>query len=126
VAELLVGACSCDLVRPRLADPIEDERELRARYQRAKLPRTEIIKELERHRRGPARRQEPPNGWTAALAAFALEHARNAGATLYLLDFSARANQLGWPTTVASRCSPSEVRQQPGGWLAEGRPVIVG
>src|ERR671915_2227066 len=70
VARLLVGACSCDLVRPRQADPIEDERELRTRYQRAKLPRTEIIKALERHRRGPARRQEPPNGWAAALAAF--------------------------------------------------------
>src|SRR5918998_575688 len=87
VAELLVGACSCDLVRPRLTDPITDERELRARYQRAKLPRAEIIKELERHRRGPTRRQEPPNGWAAALKAFAIEHARNAGPTFYLLHF---------------------------------------
>ena|SRR5918992_3246339 len=125
VAELLVGACSCDLVRPRLADPIEDERELRARYQRAKLPRTEIIKALERHRRGPARRQEPPNGWAAALAAFTAEHARNAGPTLYLLRFTPGNADANWPTAAPSICLVSEVRQQPGQWLAEGHPIVV-
>ena len=92
-----MGACSGDLVRPRLADPVEDERELRARYQRAKLPRAEIIKELERHRRGPERRQVPPEGWAAAVAAFVVEHARNAGPTLYLLHFGPRSTEASWP-----------------------------
>jgi hypothetical protein len=64
VAQLLVGACSCDLVRPRLDNPIEDERELRARYQGWKLPRSEIIRELERHRRGPLPRPQPSKGWS--------------------------------------------------------------
>src|SRR5918995_4273934 len=79
VAELLVGACSCDLVRPRLADPLEDERELRARYHRAKLPRAEIIKELERHRRGAGRRPGPPAGGARAPFSLSVAHAPNAG-----------------------------------------------
>ena len=125
VAELLVGACSCDLVRPRLADPVEDERELRARYQRAKLPRAEIIKELERHRRGPERRQVPPEGWAAAVAAFVVEHARNAGPTLYLLHFGPRSTEASWPTSAPTICSVGEVRQQSGRWLSEGDPVVI-
>ena len=125
VAELLVGACSCDLVRPRRADPLEDERELRARYQRAKLPRAAIIKELERHRRGPARREEPPTGWAGALLAFAVEHARNAGPTLYLLHFAPRSLQASWPTTTPQVTSVSDVRQQSQPWLPEGHPVVL-
>jgi hypothetical protein len=125
VAELLVGACSCDLVRPRLTDPIADERELRARYQRAKLPRAEIIKELERHRRGPDRREVPPSGWAAAVAAFALEHARNAGPTLYLLHFGPRSVETSWPSTAPDVCSVSDLRQSSQAWLPEGHPVVV-
>jgi hypothetical protein len=125
VAELLVGACSCDLVRPRLPDPIEDERELRTRYQRAKLSRPEIIRELERHRRGPARRQEPAAGWAAALKAFAIEHARNAGPTVYLLHFGPRNVDESWPSTAPTAISVTEVRQQAGAWPPEGQPVLV-
>jgi hypothetical protein len=125
IAQLLVGACSCDLVRPRLADSMEDERELRARYQRAKLPRADIIQELERHRRRPARRQEPPpNGWAAALAAFAVEHARNAGPTLYLLHFGPRNIEPAAPATAPAIRTVSDVRQSRT-WLPEGHPVVV-
>jgi hypothetical protein len=127
VAHLLVGACSCDLMRPRLNDHIEDERELRARYQRHKLPRVEIIKKLERHRQGPSPRPKPATGWSEALAGFVAEHARNAGPTLYLLGFDppesgARPN----PGTILTSCSPKDVRLSPGRWLSEGTPVIVG
>ncbi|HYF38114.1 MAG TPA: hypothetical protein VD930_00405 [Gemmatimonadales bacterium] len=125
VAELLVGACSCDLVRPRQANTIEDERDLRARYHRARLPRSEIIKELERHRRGPARRQEPAHGWPAALAAFAAEHARNAGPTLYLLHFGPRHLAYSPPLAAPAVRTVSEVRQQSIPWLIEGHPVEV-
>ena len=126
-AQLLVGACSCDLVRPRVIDPIEDERELRARYQRQKLSRLEMIKKLERHRRGSLPRPRPSSGWAEALAGFVVEHARNAGPTLYLLQFEpteseARQKPAATPTT----CAPNEVRLYPSRWLAEGKPVIVG
>ena len=124
VAQLLVGACSCDLVRSRLPDPIEDERELRARYQRAKLPRAQIITELERHRRRAEQREEPPNGWPACLAAFAIEHARNAGPTLFLLRFGSPHTHANWPITWTV-CSVQDVRQQSTPWLKEGTAVVV-
>ena len=124
IAQLVVGSCSCDLVRQRRSDPIEDERELRARYQRAKLPRAQIIRELDRHRRGSIPRPTPSPGWPEALSAFVAEHARNAGPTLYLLDFT--------PHQPETRPSPSpvsrlvaQVLQQPTDWLVEGTPVVV-
>ena len=82
VIRLLVGACSCDLVRPRLADPREDERHLRERYRRAGRTRGSLIAAIERHRLG-AGIPTPPGGWPRALAAFVAEHARNAGETLF-------------------------------------------
>jgi hypothetical protein len=125
VAQLLVGACSCDLVRPRLPNPIEDERELRARYHSWKLPRSDIIKELERHRRGPLPRPHQPRGWAAALSDFVAEHARNAGPTLYLLEFGSPTprEQRGTAKAPIAR-SVREIGQAPS-WLVEGTPVLV-
>jgi hypothetical protein len=125
VAQLLVGSCSCDLMRPRLPDSIQDERELRARYQRAKLPRAEIIKELERHRRGPPRREEPPGGWATALTAFAVEHARNAGPTLYMLHFGPHDIEARGAVPAPTIRTVSDVRQHSRPWLPEGQPVVV-
>jgi hypothetical protein len=126
VALLLVGACSCDLVRTRLDNPIEDERELRARYQGKKLSRAEIIRELERHRRGSLPRPRPAGGWAEALAGFVVEHARNAGSTVYLLDFGPHPLVPGPGTTppLLER-SADQVRQRTAPWLVEGRPVLV-
>jgi hypothetical protein len=124
VAHLLVGACSCDLVRPRIADAIEDERELRRRYQRGKLSRPDIIRLLERHRRGPLPRPTATRGWASALAAFVVEHARNAGPTLYILEFVPATGQRGSLTTPAT-CTVADVRMENAAWLAEGRPVLV-
>jgi hypothetical protein len=126
VALLLVGACSCDLVRARLDNPIDDERELRARYQSRKLPRSQIIRELERHRRGPLPRPRPPEGWAEALAGFVIEHARNAGPTLYLLDFGPHPPD--WKQNLGNqqlRRSVEQVRLRDAPWLVEGKPVLV-
>jgi hypothetical protein len=86
------------------------------------LPRDRIIRELERHRRGPLP-PAPPGGWSAALAEFVAEHARNAGTTLYRLAFQPGGHpgddQPPLTRTVA------EVRSDPGGWLREGAPVLV-
>jgi hypothetical protein len=122
VARLTVGPCSCDLVRPRHGDPREDERDLRRRYSRLGLPRERIIRELERHRRGPMP-PAPPAGWRAALAGFVAEHARNAGPTLYHLVFLPVGR--GEEREDAAGRTVAEVRADPEGWLVEGAPLVV-
>jgi len=126
VARLLVGACSCDLVRPRLEDAIEDEREHRHRYKRGKLSRGEIMRELDRHRRGPVPRPVPPAGWGSTLMQFVGEHARNAGPTLYYLDFLPHDRQAAPASPLLVRRSLREVRDAGGTWLVEGQAVLVG
>jgi hypothetical protein len=123
-AHLRVGACSCDLVRPRLPDPREDERHLRARYKALGLPRERIIRELERHRRAAAGVSEPAGGWRAALAAFVAEHARNAGPTLFRLSFHSGAVIPGETIRRTSR-TVADVRADPEGWLEEGPAILV-
>jgi hypothetical protein len=124
VGQLLVGACSCDLVRARLTNPIEDERELRARYRALGLSRPEIIRALERHRRGPLPRPTAQFGWPEALVGFVAEHARNAGASLYLLEFGLVDGPL-LMQEKPSRMRVSEFRGNPAGWLKEGIPILV-
>jgi hypothetical protein len=127
VVQLLVGACSCDLIRPRLSDPIADERELRSRYRSMKLPRNQVIKELERHRKGSASRARTPTQWAEALAGFVAEHARNAGPSLYLLDFEPHgADRKALTAADSTSCSVREVLVPGSPWLLEGRPVVVG
>jgi hypothetical protein len=124
VVRLLVGACSCDLVRPRLEDSVEDEREHRRRYHRGRLARTEIIRELERHRRGPDPRLGPGRGWSFALAEFVAEHARNAGPTLYFLDFLPHDSPRRGERVEPVRRTVAEVRSTPS-WLIENQPILV-
>jgi hypothetical protein len=126
VARILAGRCSCSLVRQRLADERADERHLRERYRHLGITRTAMIAALERHRRGSSPRP-PREGWPVALSKFVVEHARNAGPTLYLLHFEAADSGI-LPRSVAapSECSPSHVRGEPDRWLAEGKPILVG
>ena len=123
-AHLRVGACSCDLVRPRLQDTRDDERHLRARYKALGLSRDRIVRELERHRRAPPGIPEPKEGWRTTLAAFVAEHARNAGPTLFRLTFHPA------PERPASDSAPvrrtvSEIRARPEQWIEEGRSILV-
>lgn len=123
VAQLLLGRCSCDFVRPRVSDTREDERHLRERYRRQGLERALVIRALERHRQVPGR-PSPPEGWPGALAKFVAEHARNAGPTLYHLDFTPSAARLSVPADVR-RVTVSEVLAGPERWLKEGSPTLV-
>ena len=124
VVELRVGACACDLVRPRHPDPREDERHHRDRSRRAGGARAALIAGLDRHRRG-AEVPPPREGWPRALAAFVAEHARNAGDTLYLLRFDLPA--AGDAAVPALRHLPAAtVVARPLDWLVEGAPVVVG
>jgi hypothetical protein len=121
-AHLRAGPCSCDLVRSRHLDTREDERHLRRRYASLGLPRDRIIRELERHRRALAP-AEPRGGWRTALAGFVAEHARNAGPTLYQLDFQPAGRDAGEGQPLNR--TVAEVRADPDGWLQEGHPVVV-
>jgi hypothetical protein len=122
VARLLIGRCSCDFVRPRLIDEREDERHLRERYRRLGITRDATIKALERHRRG-AGLPPPGEGWPRALSRFIAEHARNAGPTLYHLQFSPEAALA--PPGPVRRLALAEVVANPEGWLAEEEPTMV-
>jgi hypothetical protein len=123
VARILVGRCSCDLVRPRLADSREDERHLRERCRKLGVTRSLVIQALERHRQGSG-----PNlsadSWPAAMSRFVAEHSRNAGPTLYHLDFSPAPAPLAAPGAVRN-VTVGEVLSDPEGWLLEGSPALV-
>jgi hypothetical protein len=125
VTRLLHGACSCDLVRYRKPAAREDEAHLRERYRKLGLSRDDMIRSLERHRRALDQRQKPEGHWPAQVASFVIEHARNAGPTLYYLDFS----YSGEPPTDLSfapiTVTVDQVRANPGGWLPEETPVFV-
>ena len=119
---LLLGACSCDLVLARSGDR-EEERVLRQRHFAAGMPRDQVIASLEGHRRGGGR-SDSPAAARAALAGFVAEHARNAGPTLYLLDFGPGPlgrRSWGEPVRIALR----DVLADVGGWLREGQPIVV-
>ncbi len=125
---LVVGSCSCDLVRARHPDGREDERHHRDRFRRAGIPREALIAAIARHRRG-AEVSQPAGGWPRALAGFVAEHARNAGETLYLLRFTAPAPDMAVPAPAdraARRRRAAEVVAGPEGWLEEDVPVLVG
>lgn len=124
VVQLVVGACSCDLVRHRHPDQRQDERHHRDRSRRAGGARGLLIAGLERHRRG-AQVPAPPGGWARALAAFVAEHARTAGETLYLLRFTLPEDATV-VRTAARRMPAAEVVARPDDWLTEQAPVIVG
>ena len=123
VARLLVGACSCDLVRLRANNLREDERHLRERYRTSGIPRDQIIVALERHRRG-AGSLPPPEGWPRALAGFVSEHSRNAGPTLYHLEFSADPTRLIKPGEI-HQVKTAQVLDHPEQWLREGPTALV-
>ena len=121
VARILVGRCSCDLVRARLSDATEDERHLRERYRRLNVPRPAVIAALDRHRRAGTVRGAA-NDWPGELGKFVAEHGRNAGPTLYLLRFQPDDSDA---QEHANSGSPSQVRLRPDQWLIEGIPVVV-
>ncbi len=123
VARILVGRCSCDLVRPRLADPREDERHLRERFRKLGVTRSLVIQALERHRQGSGP-NPPADSWPEAMSRFVAEHARNAGTCLYHLEFSPEAGPLSSLGEVR-RVTVAQVTADPRGWLLEAVPTFV-
>jgi hypothetical protein len=126
VARILVGGCSCDLVRERLPDPREDERHLRERYRAGGLSRAAVIQALDRHRGRRLPRASAQSGsWREALAAFVAEHARNAGESVYFLGFGVADMAVTLEPGHHRRLTAGEIRSDPAGWLKEGIPTLV-
>jgi hypothetical protein len=126
VARILVGRCSCDLVRDRLRNTREDERHLRQRYRAIRLSRTHVIELLSRHRVDYSRADAAnPSQWPEALAGFVAEHARNAGPTLYLLHFGFEGPKVSVSRPAFNRLHAGQVRLTPREWLVEGMPTLV-
>ena len=128
VVSVLVGPCSCDLVLPR--DPIghSEEAALRSRYAAARLSRAAVIRAIDAHRAlADPDLIEPPDWWRRALAAFVAEHARNAGPTVYWLQFLAGGANTPPPdpTAAARTLTVADVLAAPDAWLTEGAPIRV-
>lgn len=128
VVSILVGPCSCDLVLPRDPTGHTEEAALRARYAAARLARTAIIRAIDAHRAlADPDIIEQPEWWRRALAAFVAEHARNAGPTIYWLQFlpGGAGTPPPDPPATARTVTVADVLAAPGEWLAEGAPIRV-
>ena len=128
VVSILVGPCSCDLVLPRYPTGHTEEAALLARYAAARPSRTAIIRALDAHRAlADPDIIEPPDWWRRALAAFVAEHARNAGPTVYWLQFltGSASTPPPDPPATARTVTVADVLAAPGDWLAEGAPIRV-
>jgi len=124
IARILHGGCSCDLVTERKAATSEDEARLRTRYRALGYSRDQVIRALDVHRRALARRAQPAGHWPKGFATFVAEHARNAGPTLYYLQFG----HAGLQRVAEGRPRPiltADVRAFPGVWLPEDAPIMV-
>lgn len=126
VARLTHGACSCDLVLQRHPVTREDEAWLRKRYRAQGVPREQVIRALEVHRRALERPPRPPGHWPAAIAGFVAEHARNAGPSFYYLHFSHDGTLGQLPEQEPLHRTAAEVVKTPGEWLGEETVVVVG
>jgi hypothetical protein len=125
VVTLRQGRCACGLAGQRHEDNKEEERRLRERYRRAGVGRSQVITALDRHRRAPQHLPELDRS-VQTLAGLVAEHARNAGPSLYFLDFSAESERMPpWPDTRPDTVTAAQVRANPGTWLPEQTPVLV-
>ena len=118
-AVLLRGRCSCALMVEGAADGVW-EAELRKRYRAANVSREAMIPALERHRALAELR--PANG-IEVFTSFVVEHAKNAGASMYLMRFGVEPflplTAVAAPTVIERASSLGQE------WLREGEPVVV-
>ena len=117
---LAVGRCACGLVAPARSDA-EAERAIRRHHQGRKATREQVLAALARHRAGRELRtaNTAPQG---TLGAFVVEHARNAGTSVYFLHPPGEDRLKGDPVPVAL---PDQTLP-PLAWLLPGTPVKIG
>jgi hypothetical protein len=83
-----------------------------------------VIRGLELHRRGIERRVRPQGYWPKQFVGFVAEHARNAGPTVFLLQFGHDGAQ-GLEGEKARPMRTADVLAFPGVWLPEDTPTLV-
>ena len=121
-AVLLRGHCSCALVEAGAADGVW-EADLRKRYRSAKASRDDIIRALERHRAQGGLRPLASGLGVKRFNDFVIEHAKNAGASMYYLRFGVDPFL---PLTAVPAPTVTERAKSLGAeWLREGEPVVV-
>ncbi len=119
-AHLAVGRCACGLADPDRPEA-DAERAIRQHYQGRRDTRDLVLTAVARHRAGQALRAAataPPG----ALGAFIVEHARNAGASVYFLH-PPGGDRLGGSPVPRALPTPTVT---PLMWLVPGSPVKVG
>lgn len=119
---LRAGHCACGLLQPRFRAGHTDEAHLRERYRALRVPRAQVQRALERHRRSAAVgiRAGPD-----ALIRLATEHARNAGASAWVLGFSAHDEPPPLPASEVTTRRVADLAADPDAWLVEGRVTLV-
>ena len=118
-AVLLRGRCSCALIEKGAKDGVW-EAELRKRYRSAKASRDDIIRALERHR---AMTELRAADGIDVFAKFIVEHAKNAGASMYYLKFG--VDPFLPLSAVPAPTVTEKAKSLSSGWLREGEPVMV-
>lgn len=124
VIELRRGNCSCDFFIQRDPAARTDETHIRERGLRAGILRGQLAALIENHRL-PDKRVQPLAHWQAALAGFVVEHARNAGPSIYHRAFAAGPRQRPATDLEPARVTVSRVRQAPADWLGDDRLTLV-
>lgn len=119
---LRAGHCACGLLQSRFRAAHTDEAHLRERYRALGVPRADVVRALERHRRstGSVTRAEPD-----ALAQLVTEHARNAGDSAWLLGFSPGDEPPALPATAVTSRRVADLVAHPDSWLVEDRVTLV-
>ena len=118
---LRAGHCACGLLQPRFRAGHTDEEHLRERYRQLRVPRAQVVRALERHRRSAGVTRVSPD----ALAQLVTEHARNAGASVWFLGFSPHDDPPALAATGNVTLRLTDIALNPDEWLVEGRPTLV-
>ena len=123
VVALRYGACACALYLEPASPGQSTESVLRRRYFELGIDRLRVIAALDRHKTS-APAPQPPVAARQLLAHFVAEHARNAGASLYLRTCHPDGDVPTLADAPLTR-SVTAVLNDPTHWLPEDRPTLV-
>lgn len=119
---LRAGYCACGLLQPRFRAAHTDEAHLRQRYRELSVPRAQVVRALERHRRSVA---ATPRAAADALVRLVTEHARNAGTSAWLLGFSAHDEPPAVPAMSVTTRKAESLAADQDDWLTEGQVTLL-